>query len=412
MRAKTVWKIILLFAVAGLLMGPPKHPNSELVSGVREARWLPRNMLSEFIISNRVSGGLHGNNYQMLGGHARAASDLAWLRVTEVYAPTNPGLYIETRRALGYAYGAVDRPASGAERMLEAARHPNEVGFYGASANIFSWEAAVSLSYDAYGLDAALEIWREGAAAIASNEEHYLAAGIADGRVMMVEDVVFTGQPADWWSQELDGFENGFAARPRTALVERLLDNGDVEAARQLVETMEIDGIRGWPLTLANIRLALIDLENDRGHGSADELASFTRPVLDNWARLPISDLHAGPSLTEVVRVLRLHDQLDQCDRLRQTLDHLMELSVEALETDIRPPIAHIELWRKTNRTCILASLRGDDEAGPSCQRRDDLWQQDASGLLQREAWDVHRFPAVPESPSQALNCYSSAALN
>jgi hypothetical protein len=395
--------VLILIA---FLIGMPPGISGGQDHAFRDSPWMPRNLFSVFVIrTGHAPGGGHVSGYDSLGGRARAETDVRWLRVTEVYPPSNPGLYMEVRRAQGYAHAALDQFGLAAESMLEAARHPNRIGFFGGSFSTRDWQHAVYFTYEARGLEAALGVWREGQDALRVNEETYLSAAIEAGDVLVVDDIVVTGEPPPWWNRELDHFEDRFLAETRTVLVERLLDDADLVAARELIGMMRADGISGWPLTLARIRETSMAPELSE---QSEELADLTAPLLDLWA---VSG-RTGETEEALERVLRLHDSLGRCADVRQAVDRLVTASLSvAEEMASNPALPRAFYWYKAGEACQLASLAADDRAAPVCQRYQDLWLEEA-GAFQAGAFDPSGgLPATGPLPRpEALACYRIAA--
>ena len=218
---------------------------------------------------------------------------------------------MDTRRALGYAYAIAGNPGRAAERMLEA---------------------AVRLSYQAHGLDTALDVWREGRDALQRNEDLYLATAVADGSVLAAEEDGVTATLPPWWDPRLDAFEDRYSGEPRTWLVTQLLDAGEIGRARALADAIEAGGKLGWPLTLAQVRIAIMDPDHAGQDAQSEQLPALTAPLLDQWAvsndDLTL-ELEPGDAF---IRVLRLHDRPGPCENVRRATDHLASLARTAAD--------------------------------------------------------------------------------
>ena len=305
--------IPVALATAAILAAPPPDAGPGIWRDLRDAGWLPRNAVAAFILDRHAATAGSMPDPERSGDRQRAQDDLRWLRATEIYPPANPGLYMDTRRALGHAYALAGNPDRAAERMLEAARHPNSTGLYGGTITDHDWEAAIRLSYQAHGLDTALEVWREGRDAIQRNEDLYLAAATEDGSVLTAQEDGIAIAPPPWWDRRLDAFEARYSGAPRTWLVEQLLDAGEIDQARALADAIEADGTLGWPLTLAQIRISNMDPHCAGQDAQTDALLALTAPLLD--ARTATDDdlASVGEPDDEFVRVLRLHERASAC---------------------------------------------------------------------------------------------------
>ncbi|MAK64243.1 MAG: hypothetical protein CMF75_05790 [Maricaulis sp.] len=409
MRAKVIALIASITVLIALFAGPPVGQAQGAHHVWRDTAWMPRNAVAAWISATRlVPGPGIFSGYDKLGGRELAAKQLPWLRVAEFYPPTHPGRYMDTRRMLGQAYAALGQNDRAARWMLDAARHPNRVGFYGGTQNALDWEQAVYLTYAAHGFDSALATWREGLEALDQNEALYLEVAIEDGDVLIGETIQ-TGEAPDGWARELDFFEHRYSALPRTELVERLLDEGRIVTARELIETIEDDGHLGWPLTLARIRLASIQLERSEQSGQAAHLEAMTAPLLTSWANWPddvVLSLEEGDG---IIRTLQFHDRLGNCEPVRRALDLFHALPRVPIEdADAQDPMVLAYNWHDLERTCFIDSLRARDTASTACARRDDAWQSISTMTNRERLWSSHAFvPADISPPPEPLTCYS-----
>ncbi|WP_203290862.1 hypothetical protein [Maricaulis parjimensis] len=410
MRARVIALTASIAGLIALLAGPPVGEAQGAHHVWRDTVWIPRNAVSAWVSSTQlVPGPGVFSGYDKLGGRELAAKQLPWLRIAEFYPPTHPGRYMNARRMLGQAYAALGQNDRAASRMLDAARHPNRLGFYGGTQNELDWEQAVYLTYEAHGLDAALAIWREGLEELDRNEALYLEAAIEDGDVF-IDETIQTGEAPDWWSRELDFFEHPYSARPRTELVERLLDEDRIVTARELIETIEDDGHLGWPLTLARIRLASIELERSGQSEQAAHLAAMTAPFLTNWANWSDDIVLSLEDDDGIIRTLQFHDRMRHCEPVRRTLDHFHALPrVMIEETDAQDPILLARIWHNLERICFIDSLRASDSAPAACARRDDAWQSISTMTNFERLWSSYVFvPADITPPPEPLTCYST----
>ena len=408
-----IWFVVaMVIVVAAFLAVPPSETDRGLARGLRDSGWLPRNAFGSFVANHHAAGAGHVPGYHRLGSYQEARDDLVWLRVTEIYSPVHPGAFMDTRRALAYAYATIGRPEPAAARMLDAARLPNQVGFYGGIFTELDWERAVLMTYDAHGFEAALEVWREGLDALELNERLYLEQAIADGSALTVEEVVVANDEATGgWPRDLYPLEERYRDGTRIELVERLLTDGDVTRADTLLAELDEEGAQGWPLTSARIQRALNALESGGEAPDAGHLADLSYPLVLASSAEPMRwHTSVGYTALDLNRTVHLHDILGRCDDVRQIVD------AYAASAEVSPPPSALQnsetahrAWRALSDACWISSWRGDNEADELCRLRRQVWQQEADRIEsgdQDQSW----FPTTLGLPPETLECYAPSA--
>lgn len=408
-----IWFVVAMaIVVAAFLAVPPSEMDRGLGRGLRDAGWLPRNAFGSFVANHHAAGAGHVPYYQRLGGYQDAWDDLVWLRATEFYPPAHPGAFMDTRRALAYAYAAIGRPEPAAVRMLDAARLPNQVSFYGGSFTELDWERAVLMTYDAHGLEAALEVWREGLEALELNERLYLERAIADGWVLTVDEVVAAnGEATGGWPRDLYPLEERYRDGTRIELVERLLADRDIARADTLLAELDEEGVQGWPLTSARIQRALNALERDGEVRDAGHLADLSYPLVLASSVEPMRwHTSVGYTALDLNRTVHLHDTLGRCDDVRQIVDaYAASAEVSPSPSALQDSEAAHRAWRALSDACWISSWRGDNEADELCRLRRQVWQQEAERIEsgdRNQSW----FPMTLRPPPETLECYAPIA--
>jgi hypothetical protein len=210
--------------------------------GIERSAWVPQNMLGRLALQLTEDADELGDSYVAAGAPEAGECVTQLLNVTDWVAPTDPSLFLTSRRVLGWACAGQGDDAGAARDFLEAARYWPANGLMHDVYETLDWRAGVRFTWRALGQDAAEDVAAEAARSIEANIAA-LDLAIERGEVERID------APADAeWAPDMHDWLNSSGASAVYMEMTRLaLFEGQAEDANRYLELAVTLRPDGWP---------------------------------------------------------------------------------------------------------------------------------------------------------------------